>query len=81
MRQATFDLPDIDHDRARSLIALVDQHFARESAAPPDAWRDLVALLALEKAVETRECAQCGRLARATATRCGYCWHVFGATP
>lgn len=81
MRQATFDLPDIDHDRARSLIALVDQHFARESAAPPDAWRDLVALLALETAAETRACARCGRLSRVTATRCGYCWHGLKPTP
>lgn len=76
MRQATFDLPDIDHDRARGLIEILDQYFARSGDAPPEAWRDLVALLALEQAAVTRECSNCHRLSRSTATRCAYCWHA-----
>jgi hypothetical protein len=37
-------------------------------------WTELVAVLALGPAPETRECPVCGGTGMATASRCGQCW-------
>ncbi len=37
-------------------------------------WAELLELLALGPAPETRVCHRCQRVGRRAATRCGYCW-------
>jgi hypothetical protein len=37
-------------------------------------WGELVGLLALEPALELRECPSCKQVGMRSATRCGYCW-------
>jgi hypothetical protein len=76
MWQAKFDLPDDDRDRARTLIATIEQRLASDTIELRAAWRELVTLLAIEQRVETRACHNCRRLSRIAAKRCAYCWHT-----
>jgi hypothetical protein len=76
MWQAKFDLPDDERDRARTLIATIEQRLASDTAELRAAWRELVALLAIEQRAETRACHNCRRLSCVAAKRCAYCWHT-----
>lgn len=76
MWQAKFDLPEVDRDRARTLIATIEQRLASDTIELRAAWRELVALLAFEQRAEARACPNCRRLSRVAAKRCAYCWHT-----
>lgn len=76
MGQGKFDLSDVDRDRARALIATIEQRLAADTDEVRVAWRELVTLLAIEQRVETRACQNCRRLSRVTVKRCAYCWHA-----
>ena len=45
------------------------------------AWTELVALLALGPAPETRECPACHSVGMRAASRCGRCWAALEALP
>lgn len=47
--------------------------FATEKAAVLDAWRELLAALALEEEPSLRQCPHCRRRILEHATRCRYC--------
>jgi hypothetical protein len=73
MWQGKFDLTD--RDRARALIATIEQRLASDTDELRAAWRELVTLLAIDQRAETRACQNCRRLSRVTVKRCAYCWH------
>jgi hypothetical protein len=45
------------------------------------AWTDLLALLALGSAPETRECPACHGIGMRAASRCGRCWTALEPLP
>lgn len=71
--------------RLRTIIAAIDRQLSRLPGAPGDeaaaaeplrrSWAELVEVLALGPAPETRLCPICGHLAMRAATRCGNCWN------
>jgi hypothetical protein len=75
---------DTDRDRLRTVVAAIDRGLSGlpvpegDAAAPARllraSWAELVELLALGPAPETRACPTCGNVGMRTATRCGHCW-------
>lgn len=72
-----------DTVRLRTVIAEIDRELSllpSEGDAVPAtqplrrSWAELVALLALAPAPETRLCPICGQVGMRAATRCGHCW-------
>ncbi|MBV8755653.1 MAG: hypothetical protein JO257_00165 [Deltaproteobacteria bacterium] len=55
-----------------------------QSPSPPAfqaAWTELVELLALGSAPETRECPVCHGIGMRAASRCGRCWTALAPLP
>jgi hypothetical protein len=62
--------------KLRSIVDAIDREIVQ---APPtatmrDAWAELVAVLALGPAPQTRECPNCRSIGLRAASRCGGCW-------
>jgi len=51
------------------------------TAAFQVAWTELIGLLALGPAPETRECPKCHGVGRRAASRCGFCWSSLEPLP
>ena len=76
---------DADMVRLRTVIAAIDRELLLLPAADGDgeaateplrrSWDELVELLALGPAPETRVCPICGHTCMHDATRCGNCWN------
>ena len=65
--------------KLRAAIARIDQEHVQ---APPAsalraAWDEIVSVLALGPAPETRECPACHGIGMSAATRCCHCWATF----
>jgi len=60
----------------RAIVAVIDQEIVKESATPAlrAAWAELVGVLALGPAPQTRECPACHGIGMRAASRCGQCW-------
>jgi hypothetical protein len=84
MNATRFAHGDADVVRLRTIITAIDRELsllprsASGERAGGDAlrasWADLVEVLALGPAPETRLCPICGHIAMRAATRCGHCW-------
>jgi hypothetical protein len=74
-------------DEAMAKLRLVVDAIGHEIAQSPStpafhaAWTQLVALLALGPAPETRECPVCHTTGMRAASRCGGCWAALEPLP
>jgi len=62
--------------KLRAAVTTVEKEIARDpaNAALKAAWAELVDVLALGPADETRECPACHAIGMRAASRCGSCW-------
>ena len=62
--------------KLRAIVGAIDQEIAQAppTAALQAAWAELVQILALGPAPETRECPRCHSIGMRAASRCGTCW-------
>jgi hypothetical protein len=84
MNVLRFPHGDADVVRLRTIITAIDRELSllpgstSGDRAGGDAlrtsWAELVEVLALGPAPETRQCPICGHLGMRAATRCGNCW-------
>jgi len=69
--------------KLRAVVAVIDHELVQ---APPTpalrvAWDELVLVLALGPAPETRECPACHGVGMRAASRCGQCWAALEPLP
>ena len=69
--------------KLRAIVAAIDQAIAQEPPSPSlrAAWAELVDLLALGPAPQTRECPTCHGIGMRAASRCGQCWAALEPLP
>jgi hypothetical protein len=69
--------------KLRVVVDVIGREVARSPSTPAfhAAWTELVALLALGAAPETRECPVCHGIGMRAATRCGRCWTALERLP
>jgi hypothetical protein len=68
--------------KLRSIVATIDHEMAELPASPlRDALTELVTVLALGPAPETRVCPACNCIGMRAASRCGYCWVALEPLP
>lgn len=74
---------DAAASQLRAIVAVIDQEIVQAPPTPAlrAAWAELVEVLALGPAPETRECPACHRIGRRAATRCGHCWVALQPLP
>jgi hypothetical protein len=62
--------------KLRAAVAVIDQELVQAPPTPAlrAAWDELVSVLALGPAPQTRECPACHGIGMRAATRCGHCW-------
>ena len=67
----------------RAIVATIDQEIvlAPPSPALRAAWTELVRVMALGPAPETRECPACHGIGMRAASRCGQCWASLAPVP
>lgn len=74
-------------DEAVAKLRVVVDAIGREIVQSPStpafhaAWTELVSLLALGAAPETRECPACHGIGMRAASRCGRCWAALDPLP
>ena len=68
--------PDAAANKLRAIVEVIDQEMIQVPPTPAlrAAWAELVNVLALGSAPETRECPTCHRIGMRAASRCGFCW-------
>jgi len=69
--------------KLRTIVAAIDHEM---SVVPPTpalqaAWAQLVAVLALGPAPQTRECPSCHGIGMRAASRCSHCWATLQPLP
>ena len=69
--------------KLRTIIHAIDQEIAQTppTAALRASWDELVAVLAIGPAPETRECPTCHTIGMRAASRCGNCWRSLEPLP
>ena len=69
--------------KLRAIIALIDQELVQAPPTPSlrEAWAELIAVLALGPAPQTRECPACHSIGMRVASRCGHCWTALAPLP
>lgn len=69
--------------KLRVVVDLVGREIVQSPSTPAlhAAWTELVALLALGPAQETRECPACHGIGMRAASRCGRCWAALEPLP
>lgn len=69
--------------KLRAIVAAIDQEFANAPPTPAlrAAWTELVTVLALGPAPQTRECPACHGTGMRAASRCGECWTALEPLP
>lgn len=67
----------------RAIVAIIDQEIVQVSPTPAlrAAWAELVEVLALGPAPQTRECPACHGIGMRAASRCGHCWAALEPLP
>ena len=62
--------------RLRAIVGVIEQELVQLPPAPAlqAAWAELVEVLALGPAPQTRECPACHSIGMRAASRCGHCW-------
>jgi len=69
--------------KLRAVVAVIDQELvqAPPTAALRAAWDELISVLALGPAPQTRECPVCHGIGMRAASRCGQCWSALELLP
>ena len=69
--------------KLRTIVATISQELVQAPPTPAlrAAWDDLVAVLALGAAPQTRECPACKGIGMRAASRCGHCWAALAPLP
>lgn len=69
--------------RLRAIVAVIDQEIVQvpPTLALRTAWAELVEVLALGPAPQTRECPACHGMGMRAASRCGDCWAALEPLP
>lgn len=69
--------------KLRAIIAVIDQEIVQVPPTPAlrAAWTELVEVLALGPAPQTRECPVCHGIGMRAASRCGHCWAALERLP
>ncbi|HTR51685.1 MAG TPA: hypothetical protein VMJ10_13310 [Kofleriaceae bacterium] len=69
--------------KLRAVIAMIDQELVQAPPTPAlrTAWDELVSVLALGPAPQTRECPACHAIGMRAASRCGHCWAALELLP
>jgi hypothetical protein len=69
--------------KLRAAVAVIEREITQASSTPAlrTAWAELVDVLALGPAPQTRECTRCHRIGMRAATRCGFCWQPLAPLP
>jgi len=62
--------------KLRAIVAVIDEEIVQVPPTPAlrAAWAELVEVLALGPAPQTRECPACHGIGMRAASRCGHCW-------
>ena len=61
--------------KLRAIVAVIDREIVQvPTPALRAAWAELVEVLALGPAPQTRECPACHAIGMRAASRCGHCW-------
>lgn len=66
-----------------AIVAVIDQEIVQAPPTPAlrAAWTELVEMLALGPAPQTRECPTCHGIGMRAASRCGNCWAALETLP
>ena len=69
--------------KLRAIVAVIDQEIVHTPPTPAlrAAWTELVEVLALGLAPQTRECPACQGIGMRAASRCGHCWAALEPLP
>jgi len=69
--------------KLRAIVAVIDQEIVQAPPTPAlrAAWTELVEVLALGPAPQTRECPACRGIGMRAASRCGHCWAALEPLP
>ena len=69
--------------KLRAIVAVIDREIVQVPPTPAlrAAWTELVEVLALGPAPQTRECPACHGIGMRAASRCGYCWAALERLP
>ena len=69
--------------KLRAMVAVIEQEIAQATptTALRAAWAELVQVLALGPAPQTRECPACHGIGMRAASRCGHCWAALERLP
>jgi hypothetical protein len=69
--------------KLRAIVAVIDQQIVQVPPTPAlrAAWTELVEVLALGPAPQTRECPACHGIGMRAASRCGHCWVALEPLP
>lgn len=74
---------DVATTQLRAIVAVIDREMLQTppTQALRTAWAELVQVLALSPAAETRECPSCKGIGMRAASRCAHCWAVLEPLP
>lgn len=69
--------------KLREIVAVINREIVEvpPTSALQAAWTQLVEVLALGPAPQTRECPTCHGIGMRAAKRCGYCWAALEPLP
>ena len=69
--------------KLRAIVAVIDREIVQVPPTPAlrAAWTELVEVLALGPAPQTRECPACHGIGMRAASRCGHCWAALEPLP
>lgn len=69
--------------KLRAIVAVIEREIIEVPPASPlrAAWAELVGVLALGPAPQTRECPACHGIGMYAASRCGHCWAALPPLP
>jgi hypothetical protein len=69
--------------KLRAIVNAIDQEIVQvpPTAALRTGWAELVQVLALGPAPQTRECPVCRGIGMSAASRCGHCWAALEPLP
>ncbi len=69
--------------RLRAIVGAIERELAQDPPADSlrKAWLELVELLALGPAPQTRECPACHAVGMRAASRCSNCWGALAPLP
>jgi hypothetical protein len=74
---------DATVSKLRAIVAVIDQEIGQAPPGPAlrAAWTELVQVLALGAAPQTRECPACHGIGMRAASRCAHCWASLAPLP